>query len=125
VNLHEDILKKVNNFFVNQPLDPRRGGSNPLAPPRPRRYFGLPMVNPGKPPLPPNRPYRQLLNYPKYVKDSNSSTHVKVFKATITTNSEINDVEIINMFSVTFRDIVYDWCNNYMGDYPGCTFVKL
>ncbi len=50
-------------IFVEQPLDPRGGGSNPpwpLGPPRPpepSRYFGFPMMNLGRPPLPPNRPY--------------------------------------------------------------------
>ncbi len=51
MNLHEDMPKKVNKIFTNQPLDPKRGDSNP---PRPPRYFGLPMVNPSRPPLPPN-----------------------------------------------------------------------
>jgi hypothetical protein len=47
VSLHEDIPRGVNKFFTSQPLDP--GGSS-LAPLGPPRYFGLPMVNPGKPP---------------------------------------------------------------------------
>jgi hypothetical protein len=38
------------------------------------------MVNQSKPPLPPNMPYHQPLNYPKYVKYSNLDVHVKVFK---------------------------------------------
>ncbi len=29
------------------------------------------------------------------------------------------------MFSFTLKDIVFDWCNNYMGDYLNCTFVEL
>jgi hypothetical protein len=28
------------------------------------------------------------------------------------------------LFSFTFRDIMFDWCNNYMGDYPNCIFVE-
>jgi hypothetical protein len=35
------------------------------------------MMNSCKPPLPPNRPYRQPLNYPKYVNDSNPDAHVE------------------------------------------------
>jgi hypothetical protein len=54
VNLHEDIPKEVNIIFVNQPSD--LGGSDSY-PPGPLGYFGLPMVNLGRPPLPPNRPY--------------------------------------------------------------------
>jgi hypothetical protein len=53
------------------------------------------MVNLNRPPLPPNRPYRQPLNYPKYVKDSDLDIHVKIFKVTIRTNSETNDAKIL------------------------------
>jgi hypothetical protein len=83
------------------------------------------MVNPSMPPLPPNRPYHQPLNYPKYVKDFNPNAHVKVFKAAIKANNETNDAKNINLFSFTFRDIMSNWCNNYMRDYPNCIFVKL
>jgi hypothetical protein len=76
VNLHEDILKNVNIVFVNQPSTPRGGGSYPLRPSSPPRYFGLPMVNPGRPPLPPNKPYCRPLNYPEYVQDSDLDVHV-------------------------------------------------
>jgi hypothetical protein len=123
VNLHEDFPKEVNIVFVGQPLD--RGGGD-LDPPglvRPPRYFGLSMVHPSQPPLPPNRPYHRPLNYPKYVKDSNA--HVKVFKATIKANSEIDDAKIINLFIFTFKNTMSNWCNNYLGDYPNCTFVEL
>jgi hypothetical protein len=46
------------------------------------------MMNPGIPPLPPNKPYRCPLNYPKYVKNSDPYAHVKVLKATIKANGE-------------------------------------
>jgi hypothetical protein len=46
------------------------------------------MVDPGRPPFPPNRPYRQPFNYPKYVKDLDPNVHVIVFKATIKANGE-------------------------------------
>ncbi len=52
----------VNKFFVSQPSDPGGGDSNPLRPLGPLGYFGLPMVNLGRPPLPPNKPYHQPLN---------------------------------------------------------------
>jgi hypothetical protein len=66
------------------------------------------MVNLGKPPLPPNRPYRQPLNYPEYVKDFDLDVHVKVFEATIRANGETKDAKIVNMLSFTFRDTIFD-----------------
>jgi hypothetical protein len=66
------------------------------------------MVNPGKPPLPPNKFYRWPFNYSKYVKDFDPNAHVKVFKATIKANGEKEDVKIVNMFSFTLKDIVFN-----------------
>jgi hypothetical protein len=40
----------------------------------------LPMMNPRRPPLPPNKPYHWPLNYLEYVKDIDLDAHVKVFK---------------------------------------------
>jgi hypothetical protein len=54
------------------------------------------MVNLGRPPLPPNKPYHRPLNYLKYVNNSDLDAHVRVFKATIKVNSEINDANIVN-----------------------------
>ncbi len=57
------MLREGNKVFASQPLDLRGGNSNPTKPLGPLGYFGLPMVNPGRPPLPPNRPYRWPFNY--------------------------------------------------------------
>ncbi len=46
------------------------------------------MVNPSRPPLPPNKPYHQPSNHPKYVKDSNPDVHFRIFKVVIRTNGE-------------------------------------
>jgi hypothetical protein len=81
------------------------------------------MMDPCRPPLPPNRPYRWPLNYPKYVKDSNLDAHDKVFKATVRTNGETEHAEIVNLFSFTLKDTMFNWCNNYMGTYPNCIFA--
>jgi hypothetical protein len=119
---------EVDRIFAKQPLDPRGGGSDPPRPPRPPeplRYFGLPMMNPSRPPLPPNMPYHQPLNYLEYVENTNPNVHVRVFKAIIKANGETYDVEIVNLFNFTLKDIVSDWCNNYMGDYRNYTFAKL
>jgi hypothetical protein len=82
------MLREVNKVFVGQPLDPRKGGLGPPAPPRSSRYFGLPMVNLCRPPLPPNKPYHRPLNYPEHVKDFDPNVHVRVFKVAIRANGE-------------------------------------
>ncbi len=73
-------------IFVGRPLNPKGGGLGPPRPPwpprplEPSKYFGLPMMNPRRPPLPPNKPYHWPLNYLEYVKDIDLDAHVKVFK---------------------------------------------
>jgi hypothetical protein len=42
------------------------------------------------------------------VKDFDPDVHVRVFKVAIRVNGEIEDVEIVNMFSFTLKDIVCD-----------------
>jgi hypothetical protein len=59
------------------------------------------------------------------VKDFDLNAHVKFFKATVRVNGEIEDANIVNLFSFTFKDIMFDWCNNYMGDSPNCTSIEL
>jgi hypothetical protein len=83
------------------------------------------MMNPSKLPLPPSTPYHRPLNYLEYVKDSNPNVHVRILKVAIRANGERNDAKIVNLFSFTLRDIVFDWCNNYMGDYLDCIFIEL
>jgi hypothetical protein len=56
VSVHIKMPKKVDMIFFGQPLDPKVGSSNPLRPAKPLGYFGLLMMNLGKPPLPPNMP---------------------------------------------------------------------
>jgi hypothetical protein len=83
--------REVDMIFVGRPLDPGGGGLGPTRPPKPLRYFGLPMMNLGRPPLPPNMPYHQPLNYPKYAKDVDPNVRVKVFKVAIKANGETDD----------------------------------
>jgi hypothetical protein len=78
----------VKGNFANQPSNQGGGGSNPSGS---LGYSRLPMVHTSMPPLPLNKTYRQPLNYPKYVKDFDPNVHVRVFKAAIKTNSEIDD----------------------------------
>jgi hypothetical protein len=83
------------------------------------------MVNPSRPPLPLNMPYCRPFNYLEYVKDSDRNAHVRIFKAAIRANGETKDAKIVILFSFTFKDIMFNWCNNYMGDYPHYIFTKL
>jgi len=57
------------------------------------------------------------------VKEFNPNAHVIVVKANIKANGETKDAKIDNLFSFTLKDIVSDWCKNYMGDYPNCIFA--
>jgi len=77
--------------------------------------FLLPVVNQGIPPLPPNKPYCQPLKYTKYVKDFDPNVHVRVFKIVISVNGETKDAKIVNLFSFTLKNTLYDWCKNHMG----------
>ncbi len=47
------------------------------------------------------------LQYPTYVKVSNFDDHIKVFKATIKTNGETMEVDIINMFGSILKDGIF------------------
>jgi hypothetical protein len=35
------------------------------------------------------------------------------------------EVNIINLFGFTFRDIIFEWGENFIQDHPNCTFEKL
>ncbi len=59
------------------------------------------------------------------MKDFDPNAHVKVFKVPIKRNGEIEDAKFVNLFSFTLGNIVSNSWNNYMGDYPNCTFVDL
>jgi hypothetical protein len=83
------------------------------------------MVNLGRPSLPPNRPYHQPFNYFEYVKAFDPYVRVKFFKSTIKANGEIEDAKIVNLFSFTLENTIFDWCNNYMGNCPNYIFVEL
>jgi hypothetical protein len=42
------------------------------------------------------------------VKDSDLDAHVRVFKIAIKANGETYDAEIVNLFSFTLKDIMFD-----------------
>lgn len=66
------------------------GGSWPLGPPRPPRSYGFPYMDLGKPLIPPIRTHKRPFNYPKYVKFFDPNVKVRIFKATIKANGEID-----------------------------------
>jgi hypothetical protein len=49
------------------------------------------------------------LQYPTYVKDTNSNAHIKVFKKAIKANGETMEVDIINMFGFTLKNNIFEW----------------
>jgi hypothetical protein len=63
------------------------------------------MVHLSRPPLPQDRPYCRPFNYLEYVKDFDPDVHVRIFKAAIKANSEIDDVKIVNLFSFTIMTL--------------------
>jgi len=50
VNMHTKMLREVDKIFIGQPSDAGGKGLGPLRQLGPSRYFGLPMVNPSRPP---------------------------------------------------------------------------
>ncbi len=73
-----------------KPLYLLGGGSWPLGPPRPPRSYGFPYMDLDKPLIPPIRPHKKPFNYPKYVKFFDLNVKVRIFKATIRANGEID-----------------------------------
>jgi hypothetical protein len=69
-------------------------------------------------------PYRKL-QYPTYVKDIHPDAHIRVFKKAIKANGEMVEADIINLFSFTLRDNIFEWGENYVQDHPNHTFEKL
>jgi hypothetical protein len=63
------------------------------------------MVHLSRPPLPLDKPYCPPLNYLEYVKDFDPDVHVRIFKAAIKVNSEIDDVKIVNLFNFSIMTL--------------------
>jgi hypothetical protein len=51
--------------------------------------------------------------------------HISLFKKVIGTNGEIAEVDSINLFGFTPKDSFFEWGENFVQDYPNCTFGKL
>jgi hypothetical protein len=67
-------------------------------------------------------PYKKL-QYPTYVKNTNLDVHIRVFKKAIKVNSEMMEVEIINLFGFTLKDSISQW--GFVQYYLNYTFGKL
>jgi hypothetical protein len=150
IQVNTSLLIYVPTSFVHQPLDggqPRDspGRNSPKGyPPRGPPFnplvglFRWPTLDPHmfippwyQPPIvqlvlepTTKRPYMKL-QYPTYVKDTNSDAHIKMFKKAIKANGEIVEVDIINMFGFTFIDSMFEWGENFVQNHPNCTFEKL
>jgi len=122
--------------FTHQPLDGGQPGDSPRRnPPKgppfnPHvRSYGWPTPNlhmfipPWYQPLivqlVPNSitklPYRKL-QYPTYVKNTNPNAHIRVFKKAIKVNGETMEADIIDLFSFTLMDSIFEWGENYVQD---------
>jgi hypothetical protein len=59
------------------------------------------------------------------VKDINPDAHIRVFKKAIKANGEIVKVDIINLFSLVFKDNISKRGENFVQNHPNCTFEEL
>jgi hypothetical protein len=66
-----------------------------------------------------------MLQYPNYVKNIDPNAHIRILKKTIKINGEIIEDDIINLFSFTLRDNIFEWGENYVQDNPTYTFEEL
>jgi hypothetical protein len=66
-----------------------------------------------------------MLQYPSYVKNIDPNAHIRIFKKTIKINGEIIEDDIINLFSFTLRDSIFEWGENYVQDNPNYIFEEL
>jgi hypothetical protein len=101
VSVHTKMPKEVNKIFAGQPSDPKKRRIKTTKTSKTFKIFLIMKMDLGRPPLPLDRPYCQPLNYPEYVKDYDPYALVRIFKTTIRTNGETEDVEIVNLFSFT------------------------
>jgi hypothetical protein len=62
----------------------------------------------GKPLIPPIKPHERPFNYLEYVKFFDPNVKVRIFKATIRANVEIDDADIVNLFGFTLKNIIFD-----------------
>jgi sugar phosphate permease len=89
-----------------------------FIPPWYQPFIGQPITKPTT-----KLPYMKL-QYPTYVKDTNSNAHIRIFKKAIKTNGEIMEVDIINLFGFIFRDNIFEWGKNYVQNHPNYIFEE-
>ncbi len=114
---HDDNHEPVQPFdevvFVQQPCSsttpchnlPKTSGSTPIIT---STSFQNQPTHTNIHLVPTNLEIEQLhLQYPTYVKDTNSDAHIRVFKKAIKANGEIMEANIINFFGFIVRDNVF------------------
>jgi hypothetical protein len=65
------------------------------------------------------------LQYPTYVKDTDSDAHIRVLKKAIKANGETMEVDIINLFGFTFNNNIFEQGKIFIQDHPNCTLEEL
>jgi len=65
-----------------------------------------------------------FLNYPKYTKNLDSNTHVRVFKQVIRINGVTQEGTQIVYFQWMLWDTILTWEDNFGNSYPKCTFSE-
>ncbi len=68
---------------------------------------------------------RKSLPHPLYKKYVNPYAHIEVSKCVIISNEETNDYHIVNLFPSIFKNIVFEWAENFVKDHPCCTFANI
>jgi hypothetical protein len=62
----------------------------------------------GKPLIPPIKPHEKPFNYLEYVKKFDPNVKIRIFKAVIRANGEIDDADIVNLFGFILKNIISD-----------------
>jgi hypothetical protein len=71
------------------------------------------------------KPNRVAVNYPNYKKHADPNGHVRMFNFVVKVNVETFEKFIINAFNYTLKDMISDWCHNYMLKFPDYCFLEL
>jgi len=71
------------------------------------------------------KPYRSTLKYPYYKKNTNPNAHVRIFEAIVRANRKTSKEYIVNVFNYILKEMILNWCHNYMLEFLDCIIFKL